>query len=48
MTDLGVFSPFIAAILTAAAILVVDFALPGRRGPGAGRRRSSASASSGC
>ena len=33
MSDLAVISPFIAAILIAAAILVVDFALPGRRGP---------------
>jgi NADH-quinone oxidoreductase subunit N len=32
-SDLAVIAPFIAAILVAAAILVTDFILPGRRGP---------------
>jgi NADH-quinone oxidoreductase subunit N len=31
--DLGTVAPFIAAILTAAAILVTDFIFPGRKGP---------------
>ena len=32
-SDLSVLAPFIAAILVAAAILVIDFVFPGRRGP---------------
>jgi NADH-quinone oxidoreductase subunit N len=32
-SDLATLSPFIAAILVAAAILVIDFVFPGRRGP---------------
>ena len=31
--DLVAFSPFIATILVAAAILVIDFIFPGRKGP---------------
>ena len=33
MSDVAVLAPFIAAILTAAAVLVTDFIFPGRRGP---------------
>ncbi len=32
-SDLAVLAPFIAAILVAAAVLIIDFVLPGRRGP---------------
>ena len=31
--DLVAFSPFIATILVAAAILITDFIFPGRKGP---------------
>ena len=33
-SDIGTISPVVIAILVAAAILIVDMAVPGRRAPG--------------